>query len=223
MLAFATALWARDRDGDRVLAALVLLETSVLLLPWRLPRSGRSARGYWVESLAALIAPIGAVVVGVAYRAPWTTAVGGPWWYLGAAVAGISLLAIANTNIRRIASGEIAFLLGPARRSHARARACVTLASPPGEEALFRGPVVATSTTTAFGLLAAVAFVARHYVQPGHNGRGGTRSTVIEVLAAVTFLGLTVASGSIYPALLAHLINNVPGAIVELQREADVS
>jgi len=217
--AYAVALWMREAPGDRVLATLVVVEAAVLCLPWRLPRTRRSAAGFWAETLAGLISPVGAAITAVILKVPWLAA-GSTWpWYLVGALLGIVLLAVGGVRVGAVLSGEIAFAFGPTRRAHARARAFSIMAGPPGEEALFRGPALLAPHPASFGLLAATAFIARHYVQPGTNGRGSPRGMVVEVLAAASLLALVICCGSVYPALVAHLINNLPGCVVELQRE----
>lgn len=219
VLAYAIALWGRNAPGDRALGILATIEAALLCLPWSLPRTRRSTSGFWAESLVGLISPAGAVVVGVVLGVPWLGAVGAWPWYLAAVLLGFSLTAIGGIRLRAVFSGEIAFALGPTRRAHAHARALTILAGPPGEEALFRGPALLLPHPASFGLLAATAFVARHHIQPGSNGRGTVRATTTEVLAAASLLALVVFSGSVYPAVVAHLINNLPGFVVELQRE----
>jgi hypothetical protein len=219
VIAYALALWLRDAPGDRVLGALAATETAVLCLPWRLPRSCRSSAAFWAESLAGLISPIGAVITAVVLRVPWL-GVGSTWpWYLAGVSLGIAFLAIGGVRIGAVLSGEIAFAFGPTRRAHGRARAFSTMAGPPGEEALFRGPALLAPHPASLGLLASTAFVARHYVQPGSNGRGATRGIVVEVCAATSLLALVICSRSVYPALVAHVINNLPACVVELQRQ----
>lgn len=219
MLAFAVALWSRDARADRWLASLVVLETLLLWLPWRIPREQRSALGYWTESLTSMITPVGATVLAIVTGPPWLSTAGAGWWYPVAFSVGIALIAISGVRPSQLISGETAFVAGPTRRSHAAARTFDTLAAPFGEEALFRGSVLTASAGASFGLLAGVAFVARHYVQPGHNGRGSARATTVEVVAAAAFLMMALGSRSVYPALVAHFVANVPGVVVELQRE----
>lgn len=219
MFAFAVALWSRDVRADRWLASLVVLETLLLWLPWRLPREQRSALGYWAESLTSMISPAGAIVLAIVTSAPWLSTAGVWWWYPVAFAVGIAVIAISGVRPSQIISGETAFVAGPTRRSQAAARTFNTSTAPFGEEALFRGSVLTASAGASFGLLAAVAFVARHHVQPGHNGRGSARATTVEVVAAAAFLIMTLGSRSVYPALVAHLLANVPGVVVERQRE----
>jgi Type II CAAX prenyl endopeptidase Rce1-like len=221
VLAFAVALWAQGGSAQRAMGCLTVVETALLGLPWRLPRDARSARSFRAESLAGLLAPVGAVVVALACGAPWLRHGAAWWWYPLAAAAGVGVLLAGGMDVRALLGGELAFVLGPTPRSHARTRATCTAVGPFGEEVLFRGTVLAAASpaTASFGLLAAVAFVARHHVQPGSNRRGSSRALLTEIAAAAVLLALTVASGSILPALLAHLINNIPAVVLELQRE----
>jgi membrane protease YdiL (CAAX protease family) len=89
-----------------------------------------------------------------------------------------------------------------------------------GEEFLFRS--VATSGRGAGWalacVLAAVAFVARHHVPRGADACTRRTDLAVQVVAAVLLLGLTVASGSLYPAVLCHLLANTPTAVLAVQR-----
>ncbi|WP_196930028.1 CPBP family glutamic-type intramembrane protease [Micromonospora ureilytica] len=220
MLAFAFALWAQG-GPSRAVAALVVVETALLCLPWRLPRIHRSGRSFWVETLCGLVAPGGALIVLVVAQRNLLTQLADWWWFVAAAGVGGVFWLVSGLDIRAVPSGMLAFLMGPTPRSQGRARAVCAAAGPFGEEALFRSVVLTTASAAAtpMGLLSAVAFVARHHVSPGSNGRGTTRATLTEIAAAVLLLVLTVLSQSLFPALLAHLINNLPGVIIELQRE----
>ncbi|WP_121162626.1 CPBP family glutamic-type intramembrane protease [Micromonospora pisi] len=220
MLAFASALF-RQGGAAVATATLVIVETGLLSLPWRLPRLDRSARSFWAETLCGLIAPGGALIVLMLTNHDLATRLPDWWWFGVAVVVGAALLAVSGINVLAIRSGLLAFLMGPTPKAQGRARAFYTAVGPLGEEALFRGVALTAApvAVTPIGLLAAVAFVARHHVPPGDNGRGTARSTITEITAAVLLLALTVLSQSLLPALLAHVINNVPGVIIELQRE----
>jgi len=217
--AFAVALWARNASFDRDLACLLILQVIGLCLPWRLPRAGRSGASVWAETLVADIAPVGAVVVAAVGNVSWVGATGTWQWYAVAPVVGLGLLLIGRTRLTSVFSGELAFVLGPTRRSHGAARAFSIAASPAGEEALYRGPVLLTPHPASLSLLGAAAFVAMHHVLRGSNNRGTVIVTTVEVVSAVSLLALVQFSGSIYPAVVAHAVNNMPGFITELQRE----
>jgi membrane protease YdiL (CAAX protease family) len=218
VLAYAVALGTTGGTTTGLVGALLAVEVALLCLPWRLPRERRGRLSFWAESLTGLSAPIGALVVVAVSRPDWLTR-GVDWWWWAAGVAtGAGLVLLGRIDLRALASGELAFLLGPTR--HGRARATVGALAPFGEEALFRGPVLAApaSAVGPIGLLAAVAFVALHFVQPGDNARGSTRAMVVAIVAAAALLVLAIGSGSIYPGLVAHVLNNVPGVVLELQR-----
>lgn len=224
VLAYALALWAEGNPSTRWLAVLLVAQVVLLCLPWRLPRECRGRVSFWAESLAGLSAPIGAVVVAALSGPHWLNR-GAAWWWLAAGAAtGVGLVLLSGVDLRMLATRQLAFLLGSTR--HGRARATVGALAPFGEEALYRGPVLAASAPTPVGLLAAVAFVGVHFIQPGDNGRGSTRAMAVATVAAAALMLLALGSGSIYPGLVAHLINNVPGVALELQRagwrDADV-
>ncbi|MFD7625423.1 type II CAAX prenyl endopeptidase Rce1 family protein [Streptomyces sp. NPDC059851] len=218
VLAFAVAL-AGTGGSARVVAVLLVAETLLLCLPWRLPRTTRSVAGFWTETLCGLIAPLGAVAVAWWTDAAWWGQSADWWWYAAGGALGAALIWASGMNLRALATGELAFLAGPTRPGHGYARATATLVGPAGEEALFRGVVLTTAAGTAapLGLLAAAAFVARHHVPPGANGRDSTRAMGVEIGSAAALLALTAASQSLYPALLAHLLNNIPPAVLQFQ------
>lgn len=221
VLAFAAALLTGGHGPSRVVGGLLVVETALLSLPWGLPRDQRSAASFWAESCVGLITPVGAVAAAVLGGAPWITRGAAWWWYPVAVGAGAGLMLAGGMNLRALVTGELAFVLGPAPRSHARARMMCAAVGPVGEEAAFRGTVLAAlpAATGALGLLGAVAFVARHHVPSGSNGRGSTRSLLAEAGASTVLLLITLAPGSVYPALLAHMVNNVPPVVLEFQRE----
>ncbi|AEV87119.1 hypothetical protein ACWT_6102 [Actinoplanes sp. SE50] len=219
--AFSVGLWSVGGDWARVMAIVVIVEALLMCLPWRVPRTMRSGVSFWAETLCGLLAPIVAVTMTVVTRPAWLTA-GADWWWFGAAVAvAAGLIALSDLRLPSLLSGELAFVFGPTPRAHGAARAFATTVCAVGEEAVFRVPALLVSPAAPVGLLGAIAFVARHHIQPGTNRRGTIRSTMVEIAAGVLLLGLTVASGSIYPALLAHILNNIPNVILELQREND--
>lgn len=220
--AFAVALWqvpAGSAVAARAWCVLLFVEVMALSLPWGMPRDRRGGLSFWIEALLGLTAPVGALVVAVLTGATWLTS-GAHWsWFAVAAGFGGGLVLLSGMDPRSILRGELAFLMGPTPAPHAAARALTGAASPYGEEVLFRGVVLAVPSTVAFpvGLLAAVAFVARHHISAGH-WRGSVRSMAVEIVAACGLLTLTVLSHSIYPALLAHMINNLPMSVLHIQR-----
>ncbi|MFI6011969.1 type II CAAX prenyl endopeptidase Rce1 family protein [Streptomyces sp. NPDC051243] len=221
VIAFAVGLWSMGSTAPRVLAVLVVVEAGLMILPWRVPRTMRSGVSFWAETLAGLVAPIGALVLTAVTRPDWLTKGADWWWYPVAVATTVGLIAVSNMRMKSLLSGELAFVFGPTPRAHGAARAFASAVCPVGEEAVFRAPVLLAGATTPLGLLGAIAFVARHHIQPGTNRRGTTRSMAVEISAAVALLFLTMASGSLYPALLAHVLNNIPTIVLELQRDDD--
>ena len=218
-LAFAAA--ALSQDGVwRLAGAVVLFDVAVQALPWRLPRSERSVASIWVEEALCLAGPTVFFVVVVAQARAWATALPAAWWFPVAFLVGVALVWAGGMPIRALLSGALAFLAPPLRRRHKWSRAAAMVIAPPGEEALFRGVVLTASSaaTVPLGLLGAAAFVARHHLAPGLSARTPARAVATQIAAAVALLALTLASGSIYPALLAHYVNNAPSVLLELQR-----
>jgi len=217
MLAFAAALATED-NLTRMLAALAAADVAIMSLPWRVPRASRSVRSILLENAAYQVMPLGALAAVLVSWPSWLSRAGAWWWYPVALLAGAALVAIGGTDLRMLLSGELAFLAGPRAKAHARAHVAGALAGPPGEEAVFRGVVFMTFGAAAVvtPVLAAVAFVARHHLPPGSAPR--PRLLFTESAAAVLLLALTVASRSIYPAVVAHLVNNTPQALLEGQR-----
>lgn len=224
VLAFAVAQWQVEWSPvpgvAQAIGVLLVVETILLCLPWSLPRDQRVPAGFVAESAAGLLVPVGAVVVLVVAGAPRLFAGADLWWYLVGAGFGAVLVLLGGIDLGGLLDGSLAFLLGPTPRPHGVARAVCSLAGPPGEEAVFRGVVLVAAAGSALPLamIGAVAFVARHRVQPGANGRATSRAFLVEVAAAVGFLVITAWSGSLWPALLGHLLNNLPAFLLQLQR-----
>lgn len=219
VVALCVALGGTAGAYPRTLAGLLLLQVVLAGLPWRLPRVRRSGRSFWLETAALLLPGLAAVVLAIVLRPPWLTSLA-TWWYYPLAVGcGLGLLVGSGVRMRSVLDGELAFALGPTTTSHARARALASAIGPFGEEALFRTPVLIVTASTPLNLLAGAAFVASHHIPRGTNGRGSVRASVVEIAGAAVLLALTVASGSVYPALLVHLLNNSASVVVELQRD----
>jgi hypothetical protein len=220
-LAYAASLICEHYWWLRALGVLSVIEVGLIILPWRLPRSGRSGASFWAESLVGTTSVVGSVVVVAISRPAWLDT-SGAWYAYPIAIAVASgLIALGGVTPRSVWQGELAFVLGPTLRAHGLARAYAGLVGAVGEEALFRAPGTLGLPSPPLALLGAVGFVGRHYVQPGTNRRGSMRSSLVEVTGAVALLLLTALSGSIYPALVAHLLNNLPQVVTELQREPE--
>ncbi|WP_341718652.1 CPBP family intramembrane glutamic endopeptidase [Micromonospora sp. FIMYZ51] len=219
--AYAVLLAASAETALRWLAVLLAIEVVLLCLPWRLPRNRRSRPSFWLEVLVGLSAPLGALLVAAVVDSSLWGGWPAWWWYPVALLCGAGLVLLGGMDLRKLRNGDLAFLMGPT--PHGRARAASGALAPPGEELLFRAPLLVVSSPAALplGLLSGLAFVAIHYVQPGSNGRDSTRSLAVAMVAAVILAALTLLSGSVYPAILAHLLNNAPGVLLHLQCERE--
>lgn len=219
-LAFAAALWAQGGVG-RVLGTLLLLDTLVQILPWRYPRSARRGSSVWLEASLYLAAPVTfAVVMVITGHAPWLTRWPAAGWVLAAVGVGGALLWLGGANLRLLLLGGVKFVAAPVTGPHKWARATTVVVAPPCEEMVFRGVVLSTAGVAALpvGLLGAIAFVARHHLPTGRSPRTSDREFLTQALAAVALLWLRYTSGSIIPALIAHVLNNIPSTLLEFQR-----
>ncbi|WP_431043041.1 CPBP family glutamic-type intramembrane protease [Streptomyces sp. P1-3] len=218
MAAFAVALWCQGGIW-RAAAALVAVDALAGLLPWRMPRTLRTGIAYWGENAIALAVPISFIAVAAGTGASWLTQGTDWWWYLVALALAAVLLLAGGMNFRLLFSGDLAFLMGPSTPLQARTRATTGTLAPFGEESLYRSVAVTASGPAgiAVSLLGAAAFIARHHVGDS-KWRKAPRVLAVELLAALSLLALVALSGSIYPALLAHLVNNAPSVLLELQR-----
>ena len=216
MMAFAD-LTTKD-NLTRMLAALVADDVAIMSLPWRVPTASRSLRSILLENAAYEVMPLGALAVVLAYRPYWLSRVGAWRWYLGALLVGAALVAASGTDLRVLLYGELALLAGPQAQAHALAHFAAALVAPPGEAAVLRGVVFVTRGAAAVvtPAMAAVAFVARHHLSPGLAPRP---PLVVSESAAVLLLVLRLASQSIYPVMVAHLVNKTPQALLEGQRQ----
>ncbi len=207
-------------------AAVLVLDLAVHLLPWRLPRADRSVLGYWGESLAYVV-PLGAVagvwLVAAPDRSGATLPAGTSSlavWLLVAVAVGIALAGLSGTNLRALRTGDLAFLAGPLRPNQAAARIVSVLAAPFLEETVFRGVPAGLPGWYAIAglLLGGTAFVCRHHLVKGWESRDRWIVVRHELLAAVLLTGLVVGSGSVWPAIVAHLLANLPGVVLDGQR-----
>ena len=213
----AAAVAVRGADA-RVVAALLAVDVAVPLLPWRVPRRDRSGVSYWAESIVPVGALTVAAAISLAGGAAWA-ALPHPAWLLAGGLTGIVLLRATGTDVRSVLSGDLAALLGPDRPSHACARGTAILLAPFAEEAVFRGVAPGLpGVDWSVAVLALLAFVGRHHVVRGLERRATRRILLTETSSGLAFLALAAASGSIWPAVVAHALNNLPFAVLEFQQ-----
>jgi membrane protease YdiL (CAAX protease family) len=164
------------------------------------------------------------LVVGGVMGASWAALPSAPAWLLAGAGLGAALVGLGGVDVRALWAGDLAFLAGPSRRSHALARAVGALFAAPVEEAAFRGaavfPVAGGSVAWLPAVLGAVAFISRHHLMRGATWRFRRRTLLVEAVASCLLLWLAVASHSIWPGVLAHAINNLPTTVISLQQAA---
>lgn len=220
LVAYAAALVAWAEGASRWFAALVLFDVAVMSLPWRVPRDTRSIPSLWLETIAYQVAPVTAAVVALIAHRDWFTDLASPLWYVAGAALGVAVVVLSGVRLRLLFGGELAFLAGPDRPGHAAALSSSAVVAAVCEEPLFRGVALGPSgaTAVALGVVAAVAFVARHHLPPAAAARTSAQGRLTQLAAAAGFLVLTMASGSLYPAMLAHLVNNAPSAVLAVQR-----
>lgn len=219
VLAFSADLLLDRRGGQVLLGVVITIETLLLLLPWRLPRRVRSAASFWAESAVALLTPVAATIIAAVTRPAWLTAGCNPLWYAAAIGVAALLTVIDGVRLPAVLSGELSFIAGPTPVWFRRARATSIAAGPVGEEVAFRGTALLAAGDPLVATLATLAFIARHHVQPGSNGRGTPRAWAVEVVGAAAFMAITLLSRSIYPAMAAHVLFNLPGFVTEMRRD----
>lgn len=214
-LAFAVTLWLTGGRW-RIGAVLALADTAVALLPWRYPRSGRGTLSIWAEVLGYQAGPVAMAVVAV----PWLARVPAPLWWPAGVAAGALLIGIGGLPLRALLSGDLAALAAPVSLRHKAARCFSTAVGPPGEEAMYRVPLLVShgAVLALASIASAASFIGRHHLAPGLHARTTPRMLAAQLTAAIGFTGLTLASRSVYPALIAHLLNNAPGLLLEAGR-----
>jgi hypothetical protein len=205
--------------GSHPLGLLILLDQAVHFLPWRVPRWSRSTASYACETVAYLSPLLAIAIIAAHQHMEPLFVLGSPVWYLAALVAGATLVLASRLNILMVIRGELAFLTADGSRGHALARASSAVIGGPLEEVLYRGVViyVAAASTPLIVVLGAVAFVARHHVTRGVD-RLRAEQVLVQGVGTVELTVLAYVSGSVYPAIAAHLIANLPTVVLEVQR-----
>jgi membrane protease YdiL (CAAX protease family) len=188
---------------------------------WRLGRISSLRRAQLLENIGYLTVFALAIAITVLARPMWLAATGAWPWYGGGIVVGLGLIWLSGLRPAAIASGELAFLAGPKPVADAIVSSAILVAGAAAEEVMFRGPALAKPMATALqaALLGAVLFVARHHFPGWASARRSARRTyAVEVAASLAFVVLTIMSGSIYPAIVAHVVSNCPSVVILIQR-----
>jgi membrane protease YdiL (CAAX protease family) len=188
---------------------------------WRLGRISSLRRAQLLENIGYLTVFALAIAITVLARPTWLGTAGAWPWYGGGIVVGLGLIWLSGLRPAAIASGELAFLAGPKPVADTIVSSAILLAGAAAEEVMFRSPALAKPTATAIqvALLGAVLFVARHHF-PGWASarRSAPRIYAVEGAASLAFVILTMMSGSIYPAIVAHVVSNCPSVVILIQR-----
>jgi membrane protease YdiL (CAAX protease family) len=188
---------------------------------WRLGRISSLRRAQLLENIGYLAVFALAIAVTVLARPTWLAAAGAWPWYGGGIVVGLCLIWLSGLRPAAIASGELAFLAGPKPVADTIVSSAILFAGAAAEEVMFRSPALAKPMATALqaALLGAVLFVARHHFPDWASARrSAPRVYAVEVAASLAFVILTIMSGSIYPAVVAHVMSNCPSAVILIQR-----
>jgi hypothetical protein len=221
---YAMLLLALGADRVAVLTSGALVANVIVyLLPWRFPRDDRTPLGYWLEALICSL-PMGMCALvwltltpgKVSARLPAHWA---PLWFGCAAFAGLFLVRLTRGNWRALVSGDLAFLAGPLQPYRAAARTWMVAVSIVSEEVIFRGLPAGLAKHSTLALIAGgLTFVAGHHLLRGDSARASWLMVRYELAGAVMFGGLVVVSGSIWPAVAAHVVANFPAVALDWQR-----
>jgi hypothetical protein len=229
LCSYAAALAVAGDSVAYVFSGMVLAaHVVVYLLPWRVPRDDRTPFGYWFEAVACTL-PFGAGVTGWLLLASrdrgtdvwpsWPAVWWLPVWSVVAVAVGIVLIRCSGLDIRALRVGDLAFLAGSMPVYRAAARTWTVLVSVAAEEVLYRGvPDRLASKHWLLLCLGAVAFVSGHHMVRGAQNRLSKRAAANEAGAAVLLGALVVLSGSVWPAIAAHAIADLPYVVLDFQR-----
>lgn len=208
----------------RLTGVIVAVHALAHLLPWRVPRDDRTVFGYWFEAVACA-APLTAGALTWAFVAPGgalMTAIAGGRLAAGFLVApfvAAFLIRLSGVDLRALRTGDLAFLAGPLPAHRAVARLSTMTSAIFAEEVIFRAvPAGLTSSGPLAMAVGATAFVSGHHMVRGSADRWSWPILRYEVAAAGMFAVLIAMSGSVWPAVAAHGVANLPQAILDVQR-----
>jgi membrane protease YdiL (CAAX protease family) len=205
--------------GSTLVALLLLLDIAVYFLPWRIPRLDRKNLSYGFEQFCYMVPAIGVGLAVLRSGLSWTRPT--PISLLLAVLVGVGLMALGGLARSGLLSGDIAFISYDGAPGHALIRGFAVLAFPAAEEAAYRGPLLAVLVGPSYlrwvvAVVCGLAFVGHHYLLAGTEFN--LRQLRFQVGAAIALGVLTAWSRSLLPAILAHLIANLPQGLLEGQR-----
>jgi membrane protease YdiL (CAAX protease family) len=226
---YAVVLTAAGGTAAYLLTGVALFAHAVVyLLPWRVPRDDRTPFGYWSETIACSV-PLTLATAGWLLLAPhgaraslWAPRPSAAWflvWTGVAGIAGLAMILCSGLDLRALRAGDLAFLAGPLPPYRAAARTWSVFVSVVSEEVIFRGvPAGIAHLRLAVMCAGAAAFVSGHHMVRGAEDLLRPRVVANEVGAAVALGGLVLASGSVWPAIIAHAVADLPHVALDFQR-----
>src|SRR5215469_1055927 len=211
-LCYAAVLAARGGSFNIVLSILVLADVAAGLTLWRIGGAHQSVRARLMENLGYLVIFSGVILLTVSIMPSWVRQSGAWPWYLIALAAGCGLIGIGGISPQALWSGELALMAGKKPKINASVNIMNMIVGAAAEEVMFRSVTLqlAGIQLMIISVLASATFLGRHHLARWAVRRANPRTYVVEISGTFTFLILTVLSRSIFPALIAHLVNNTP-------------
>lgn len=216
MILFAACVSLLNFHWALAVAILIVVDVLTYRIPWSVPRASRSAWSYFAEQLSYYLAATAAAII-IALQLTW--ALPSYLEILAGVTLGVALMVGTGLLGSSLLNGDYAFLMSDGRRSHAAARLTAVILAVPVEELLFRGVLLLAIGQGAFVpllLASPLAFVARHHLMVGieHSGRNLT----LQLGGAAGLTAVTILTGSVFSAFLAHALANTPQAIIAVQQ-----
>lgn len=219
----ACLLWLPGRV--RILAPFVILDVAGGLLLWRIDRQLNSLRGRLMENFGYLTTFILIIATLAVFSPALALTFGPPYWYLAGLGSGLLLIWLSGMRVSSLLSGELAFLAGPKPWGAAIVSTAAITSGAVAEEALYRGGAIGAAglAIVPIAILGALTFCGKHHLPGWAANRWNRRTLSVEIVSAVIFLVLVIASHSLYPAILAHIVNNLPSVVLQVQRARSAS
>lgn len=205
-------------SSNRVLSVLLAIDLVIVLAPWQTPRHNRSDWSFWFETLLYLF-PLATIAAAMAIRNPeWLSLPSSPAPYLLGVILGMYLVQIGGVPVSAVLRGDVASLQGGARPWHCAARGTQIAVAGPLEEIAFRGALGLATPSVVLVALAPAVFVLRHHLVRGMPTPRFDRSLYLRTTYALLALSVAYSTDSVWPCIIAHVLSNLPMAVVEFQR-----